>query len=319
LSELCPDCGHDFSSFLNHRAHDKPKPATASERVNGTPGAVFSLASGHCPDCCPDCGHAAHEKHKCPIFSNPRLGLPCKCNYVPRGSYTVYIDTHTTGQVADILLAHDAALRAEVAAWKSAIEGLTPGGSEFVNDPAACAAFIREQLQREMSAVGNANQKRNAAEAKLKTAEEDADTLEMHLTRERNLTEQHRDRADAAEAALKKAEEENASLKDEREQVSWDFDVNLAKIHAEKTRADVAEAAHLMSDEEFERLTARFFANDCRYADMSDMHEEARRARAEVERLTKERDAAVVETAQKFEDFAKAILCVKARPKVTHG
>lgn len=29
--------------------------------------------------------------------------------------------------------------------WKAAIEGLTPGGSEYVNDPEACAATIRER------------------------------------------------------------------------------------------------------------------------------------------------------------------------------
>lgn len=32
-----------------------------------------------------------------------------------------------------------------LAPWKKAIEGLTPSGSEFVNDPAACAAYIRKR------------------------------------------------------------------------------------------------------------------------------------------------------------------------------
>lgn len=34
-------------------------------------------------------------------------------------------------------------VKAERDAWKRAVEGLTPSGSEFVDDPAACAAYIR--------------------------------------------------------------------------------------------------------------------------------------------------------------------------------
>jgi predicted RNase H-like nuclease (RuvC/YqgF family) len=39
------------------------------------------------------------------------------------------------------------ALRAQVAEWKKAVEGLTPSGSEFVNDPKACAAYIRKRTE----------------------------------------------------------------------------------------------------------------------------------------------------------------------------
>lgn len=31
--------------------------------------------------------------------------------------------------------------------WKKAVEGLTPSGSEFVNDPEYCAAFIRKRTE----------------------------------------------------------------------------------------------------------------------------------------------------------------------------
>jgi len=37
-------------------------------------------------------------------------------------------------------------LRERVTAWKKAIEGLTPSGSEYVDDPERCAAYIRERL-----------------------------------------------------------------------------------------------------------------------------------------------------------------------------
>jgi len=35
----------------------------------------------------------------------------------------------------------------EIARWKKAIEGLTPGGSELVNDPERCAAYLHEHTQ----------------------------------------------------------------------------------------------------------------------------------------------------------------------------
>lgn len=34
-------------------------------------------------------------------------------------------------------------LMAEIARWKKAVEGLTPGGSEYADDPEACARAIR--------------------------------------------------------------------------------------------------------------------------------------------------------------------------------
>ncbi|MDZ4346125.1 MAG: hypothetical protein U1E51_27245 [Candidatus Binatia bacterium] len=38
------------------------------------------------------------------------------------------------------------ALVAQVAAWKKAIEGLTPSGSEYVDDPERCATYIRDRF-----------------------------------------------------------------------------------------------------------------------------------------------------------------------------
>jgi hypothetical protein len=31
--------------------------------------------------------------------------------------------------------------------YKRALEGLTPGGSEFANDPERCAAFVRDKME----------------------------------------------------------------------------------------------------------------------------------------------------------------------------
>src|SRR5687767_11215945 len=33
----------------------------------------------------------------------------------------------------------------ELTRWKKAVEGLTPGGSEFANDPERCAQFIKDR------------------------------------------------------------------------------------------------------------------------------------------------------------------------------
>lgn len=38
-----------------------------------------------------------------------------------------------------------AELEVELKQWKKAVEGLTPSGSEFVNDPENCARYIRER------------------------------------------------------------------------------------------------------------------------------------------------------------------------------
>jgi hypothetical protein len=54
-----------------------------------------------------------------------------------------------------------------VAAWKKAIEGLTPSGSEFVNDPEACAAHIRDRYNP-MHTFKQLRQERDALRAALK-------------------------------------------------------------------------------------------------------------------------------------------------------
>lgn len=42
------------------------------------------------------------------------------------------------------------ALKQRVVRWQRAIEGLTPGGSEFADDPERCAAFVRRNSYMEM-------------------------------------------------------------------------------------------------------------------------------------------------------------------------
>ena len=54
-----------------------------------------------------------------------------------------------------------AALEAEVARLLCHLESLTPGGSEFHNDPARCVAWVRERLSGVIKQV----QKRKTAEA----------------------------------------------------------------------------------------------------------------------------------------------------------
>lgn len=76
-------------------------------------------------------------------------------------------------EVKSILRAHDAALRAALAAAererdeaRRAIESCTPGGSEFVNDPKACAAFITGARDRAHEMVKRGVVRAKAAESR---------------------------------------------------------------------------------------------------------------------------------------------------------
>jgi regulator of replication initiation timing len=69
-------------------------------------------------------------------------------------------------------------LEHELARWKKAIEGLTPSGSEFVNDPEACAAHIRDRYNPLHTF------KELRAEIARLTAENKALTDEYHSIRE---------------------------------------------------------------------------------------------------------------------------------------
>lgn len=53
--------------------------------------------------------------------------------------------------------------------WKKAVEGLTPSGSEFVNDPERCAKYIREKTRYPKQIID--------LRAKLKVAEEALEKL----------------------------------------------------------------------------------------------------------------------------------------------
>jgi len=44
--------------------------------------------------------------------------------------------------------------------YKKALEGLTPNGSEFVNDPEYCAEFIRERQRGWVRRLGEAKRKK---------------------------------------------------------------------------------------------------------------------------------------------------------------
>ena len=50
---------------------------------------------------------------------------------------------HQGAQICDLRKGLTEAVE-EIWRWKRAIEPLTPGGSEYVNDPANCAEFIRK-------------------------------------------------------------------------------------------------------------------------------------------------------------------------------
>ena len=49
--------------------------------------------------------------------------------------------------------------------WKSALEGLTPGGSEFVNDPEFCAQWVRNSRRSEVDTIKRMKRQRDELEA----------------------------------------------------------------------------------------------------------------------------------------------------------
>ena len=74
---------------------------------------------------------------------------------------------------------------------RRAIESCTPGGSEFVNDPKACAAFITGARDRAHEMIKRGIVRANAAESRLAAAEKDRDReIEARRAAER-ATENH--------------------------------------------------------------------------------------------------------------------------------
>jgi hypothetical protein len=99
-----------------------------------------------------------------------------------RGQYTVYVDTHATGLVADKLIAHDAALRAALKKAEEVIKTLTIADDRHFD---------------EMSKRGH---RAAAAEAKLKKAEEERDFVRAFIraaTDDITLAAEQRDAAEA--------------------------------------------------------------------------------------------------------------------------
>src|ERR1017187_3742365 len=70
-------------------------------------------------------------------------------------------------EVARIAASHVAVSKA-LKNTQRLLEGLTPGGSEFFNDPERCAAFVRERLA---GPFGTVKQKLEQAEARIEQLE----------------------------------------------------------------------------------------------------------------------------------------------------
>lgn len=71
---------------------------------------------------------------------------------------------------------------AECERWKKAVEGLTPSGSEFVNDPENCAAFIRKRTQYPRMII-ELREKLQAAKSLAAARLADQEAIERHVTK----------------------------------------------------------------------------------------------------------------------------------------
>lgn len=97
-----------------------------------------------------------------------------------------------------------ARLRAEVARWKSAVEGLTPGGSEYVDDPERCAEHIRQWC---------------AWPKKMIALKAENEQLRSVLQDERNLCKLYKESFDVADWAYNVAEASRLRLAADKNQL----------------------------------------------------------------------------------------------------
>ncbi len=72
MRSYCTHCGtHGKSSIIWELFPDRD-------------GAWLSVCKEHdSVKLCSQCSHPDHPKYECPMFSHPRLGLPCLCNFRP--------------------------------------------------------------------------------------------------------------------------------------------------------------------------------------------------------------------------------------------
>lgn len=104
-------------------------------------------------------------------------------------------------------------LRAVLERWKKAVEGLTPSGSEFVDDPENCAAYIRKRTQYPQIIInlraGNERLRGELAQAKREHAGSLVKEVQDHID-ELAVAER---RAEAAERELAQARQERDDYK----------------------------------------------------------------------------------------------------------
>ena len=136
-----------------------------------------------------DCPEAGHNKYRAPQPASLSAKEWRHANEFDiinsRDEWPNEYHPYTPQQVDAMLEAYASAWNKR---WKSALESLTPSGSEYVDDPERCVAFVREVRSSQMSAMLKFKQRTDAAEAALKAArlliQESADcTLECNSLR----------------------------------------------------------------------------------------------------------------------------------------
>ena|ERR1700688_3059075 len=120
--------------------------ATDSKRIRHTPLEMIEMAQNF-QDCrwCIENEPEWSEHAKCWIHRRDSIDKRCLNPEFHEWWKSVGENVEGGPTEAQVFYAGRASRDAEVADWKKAIKGLTPSGSEFVDDPAACAAFIRER------------------------------------------------------------------------------------------------------------------------------------------------------------------------------
>src|SRR5688572_18175393 len=69
----------------------------------------------------------------------------------------------------------------EVRSWSLALQSLTPGGSEYVDDPARCVAFVRETREFQQRAVAKFARDNKAALSRIESLTVENEELRMRV------------------------------------------------------------------------------------------------------------------------------------------
>jgi hypothetical protein len=84
-----------------------------------------------------------------------------------------------------------AAKDARIREWALALQSLTPGGSEYVDDPTRCVAFVREARELQHRVIGKLKRERDEARSSLAAKDAEIERLTKLASRLKDYSLHH--------------------------------------------------------------------------------------------------------------------------------